>query len=409
MAADRRRRVNRNGVCSRSQSKVGGRANGSRYFVLNRVDVDEEIMLEGMTQAGGSGHMSADITKERRQSKSTIPTGVKVVSLIEDSDAGVLVHDVNFRTGKHLAMSVIEKGSRQKSRSRSREGFVLSKQHSKENKGLRIKKGIGLCSPPRAVFAEWIPSVSNMIDDEARRMHHGLEQNHDAMDDDDPGRSLTEVRDDMCDPRHGVGGGGTGNFVGVNQPMLVFLLETRVSGRVADNMLWKEEIEVEVAHVSTQFLNCRCRLMGSSEWIQVIAVNASPVARLRKLLWAPLAQLDPDENMPWLLGGNFNSIVRSEESLGGSLVRSGVSRTLNTACAAAPSPVQEKAAKSNQSIFDICRWTKCGGGSCNKTSPFTYDCRCSEGYFNLLNVSAFPCYRECKNTLPEVFILILWF
>ncbi|KAK8684731.1 hypothetical protein V6N13_040747 [Hibiscus sabdariffa] len=69
--------------------------------------------------------------------------------------------------------------------------------------------------------------------------------------------------------------------------------------------------------------------------------------------------------------------------------------TLNTACAAAPSPVQEKAAKSIQSIFDICRWTKCGGGSCNKTSPFTYDCRCSEGYFNLLNVSAFPCYREC--------------
>ncbi|KAK8507319.1 hypothetical protein V6N11_069162 [Hibiscus sabdariffa] len=69
--------------------------------------------------------------------------------------------------------------------------------------------------------------------------------------------------------------------------------------------------------------------------------------------------------------------------------------TLNTACAAAPSPVQEKAAKENQSAFDICRWSNCGGGSCNKTSPITYDCKCSEGYFNLLNVSAFPCYREC--------------
>ncbi|XWS53933.1 hypothetical protein CRYUN_Cryun10bG0042600 [Craigia yunnanensis] len=69
--------------------------------------------------------------------------------------------------------------------------------------------------------------------------------------------------------------------------------------------------------------------------------------------------------------------------------------TLNSACTAAPSPVQEKAAKANQSIFDICRWTNCGGGSCNKTSPVTYDCKCSEGYFNLLNVSTFPCYREC--------------
>ncbi|XVF38279.1 hypothetical protein REPUB_Repub20aG0086900 [Reevesia pubescens] len=69
--------------------------------------------------------------------------------------------------------------------------------------------------------------------------------------------------------------------------------------------------------------------------------------------------------------------------------------TLNTACSAAPSPVQEKEAKANQSIFDICHWTNCGGGSCNKTSPFAYDCKCSEGYFNLLNVSTFPCYREC--------------
>ncbi|MBA0817792.1 hypothetical protein Gohar_003700 [Gossypium harknessii] len=69
--------------------------------------------------------------------------------------------------------------------------------------------------------------------------------------------------------------------------------------------------------------------------------------------------------------------------------------TLDTSCAAAPPPVQEKEAKANRSIFDICRWTNCGGGSCNKTSPFTYDCKCSEGYFNLLNVSVFPCYREC--------------
>ncbi|KAK8365276.1 hypothetical protein V6Z11_A02G043000 [Gossypium hirsutum] len=69
--------------------------------------------------------------------------------------------------------------------------------------------------------------------------------------------------------------------------------------------------------------------------------------------------------------------------------------SMNNVCSAAPSPAQEKASDTDQSAFDICRWTNCGGGSCNKTSPFMYDCRCSEGYFNLLNVSAFPCYREC--------------
>ncbi|KAF9677630.1 hypothetical protein SADUNF_Sadunf08G0127600 [Salix dunnii] len=69
--------------------------------------------------------------------------------------------------------------------------------------------------------------------------------------------------------------------------------------------------------------------------------------------------------------------------------------TVNFSCTAAPSPVQEKASKDNQSIFDPCFWADCGGGSCNKTSQFTYGCACAEGYNNLLNVSTFPCYKDC--------------
>ncbi|KAL5782677.1 hypothetical protein ACOSP7_007706 [Xanthoceras sorbifolium] len=70
--------------------------------------------------------------------------------------------------------------------------------------------------------------------------------------------------------------------------------------------------------------------------------------------------------------------------------------TLNSDCTAAPPPVQEKATKANESIIDPCHWADCGGGSCNKTSPFTYSCECAEGYFNLFNVSAFSCYKECS-------------
>uniref|UniRef100_A0A6N2NLB5 EGF-like domain-containing protein n=1 Tax=Salix viminalis TaxID=40686 RepID=A0A6N2NLB5_SALVM len=69
--------------------------------------------------------------------------------------------------------------------------------------------------------------------------------------------------------------------------------------------------------------------------------------------------------------------------------------TVNFSCTAAPSPVQEKASKDSQSIFDPCFWADCGGGSCNKTSQFTYSCACAEGYNNLLNVSTFPCYKDC--------------
>ena len=43
-----------------------------------------------------------------------------------------------------------------------------------------------------------------------------------------------------------------------------------------------------------------------------------------------------------------------------------------------------------------CSWVDCGGGSCNKTSPFTYKCDCLADYDNLLNITAFPCYKDCK-------------
>ncbi|KAI4317888.1 hypothetical protein L6164_025718 [Bauhinia variegata] len=69
--------------------------------------------------------------------------------------------------------------------------------------------------------------------------------------------------------------------------------------------------------------------------------------------------------------------------------------SVDYSCSKAPSPVQEKAGKTNASIFDVCHWVDCGGGSCNKTSMFTYSCECNTGYYNLFNATAFPCYKEC--------------
>ncbi|XP_057816903.2 uncharacterized protein LOC131030209 [Cryptomeria japonica] len=44
-----------------------------------------------------------------------------------------------------------------------------------------------------------------------------------------------------------------------------------------------------------------------------------------------------------------------------------------------------------------CSASACGeGGSCQLTSNFSYVCKCSEGYVNLLNSTAAPCIRECK-------------
>ncbi|KAJ7979991.1 Neurogenic locus notch-like protein [Quillaja saponaria] len=69
--------------------------------------------------------------------------------------------------------------------------------------------------------------------------------------------------------------------------------------------------------------------------------------------------------------------------------------TLNHSCIKTHAPAQEKSTRTNESILDPCHWTDCRGGSCNKTSMFSYKCECAAGYYNLLNVTAFPCYKEC--------------
>ncbi|XP_016472090.1 uncharacterized protein LOC107794138 isoform X2 [Nicotiana tabacum] len=68
--------------------------------------------------------------------------------------------------------------------------------------------------------------------------------------------------------------------------------------------------------------------------------------------------------------------------------------TTNFSCGEdAPAPAPDK--RTNTSIFEPCHWAECGGGMCNKTSPVTYSCECQEGYYNLLNLTAFPCFKEC--------------
>ncbi|QHO43586.1 uncharacterized protein DS421_5g163990 [Arachis hypogaea] len=67
--------------------------------------------------------------------------------------------------------------------------------------------------------------------------------------------------------------------------------------------------------------------------------------------------------------------------------------TLNYSCMEAPASAPHKERRSNESVFDACFWVDCGGGSCNKTSPFSYSCHCDVGYYNILNATAFPCVK----------------
>ncbi|XP_010449999.1 PREDICTED: uncharacterized protein LOC104732162 isoform X1 [Camelina sativa] len=66
-------------------------------------------------------------------------------------------------------------------------------------------------------------------------------------------------------------------------------------------------------------------------------------------------------------------------------------------CGEAASPAQPKTPPkdNNTSFFDACHWVDCGGGSCNKTTAFAYSCDCRDGYQNLMNITTFPCFKNC--------------
>ncbi|RDY03348.1 hypothetical protein CR513_13078 [Mucuna pruriens] len=66
--------------------------------------------------------------------------------------------------------------------------------------------------------------------------------------------------------------------------------------------------------------------------------------------------------------------------------------SLNYGCQPAPPPVPEKSIPHNFSAFDPCYWAYCGEGECTKNKTHTYRCDCSPNYYNLLNISVFPCY-----------------
>ncbi|VFQ65288.1 unnamed protein product [Cuscuta campestris] len=69
--------------------------------------------------------------------------------------------------------------------------------------------------------------------------------------------------------------------------------------------------------------------------------------------------------------------------------------SINYSCGeGAPAPAPDN--RANTSIFELCNWAECGGGSCTKTSALTYTCECSKGYSNLLNITTFPCFKECS-------------
>ena len=119
---------------------------------------------------------------------------------------------------------------------------------------------------------------------------------------------------------------------------MVVLMEPRTSGAKADNfikksgfeyshrveavgfsggiwLLWRSSIEVEVSSNHRQFIHFKiCMNKSFVSWVTV--VYASPNPMLRRQLWSHMEYLAPSIRGPWLIGGDFNSILYASEKQG---------------------------------------------------------------------------------------------
>ncbi|CAI9113041.1 OLC1v1013568C1 [Oldenlandia corymbosa var. corymbosa] len=118
-----------------------------------------------------------------------------------------------------------------------------------------------------------------------------------------------------------------------DKPQVVAVLEPRISGKDADTFIrrtkfdrsfrvkargfsggiWVDCVEVEVLACHSQYVHTKIIAGGKEMFVTII--YGSPNRLLRRALWD---QLYERMEWPWLVGGDYNSILYDEESLGGS-------------------------------------------------------------------------------------------
>ncbi|GMI82607.1 hypothetical protein HRI_001930000 [Hibiscus trionum] len=78
-------------------------------------------------------------------------------------------------------------------------------------------------------------------------------------------------------------------------------------------VLWRDKMHFDVLAVSNQFVHGWCRDLDSNVSFFLTFVYASPNQRGRRLLWDQLRALEMDGDVPWVLGGDFNTIYSADD------------------------------------------------------------------------------------------------
>ena len=83
-------------------------------------------------------------------------------------------------------------------------------------------------------------------------------------------------------------------------------------------MLWNTD-RVEVTNLTSmeQEIHASVKVKSSHLYWLFTTVYASPRFRERRLLWNNLKYVSSVHNLPWIIAGDFNELLPSEEKFGG--------------------------------------------------------------------------------------------
>ena len=134
---------------------------------------------------------------------------------------------------------------------------------------------------------------------------------------------------------------GLTDILKINSPEILILTETRLGGSRATELassfpfdgflctntigftggiwiLWKSDaVEVELLCATEQEIHVSVKVRGSNSLWLLSAIYASSRRSERRILWENLKIIADHHNLPWVMLGDFNDILNTEEKWGG--------------------------------------------------------------------------------------------
>ncbi|KAE8680042.1 hypothetical protein F3Y22_tig00111392pilonHSYRG00178 [Hibiscus syriacus] len=361
-------------------------ARGSRFAILNEINNGQEEVTAVVSDAPAEEHNKRNgevyASRMENQAKGKVVTDsvpleassgrrtntnrkedvgdsralnqISVIAMEEGAIPQVTKSRYVTADGSHSVVSISD-DSRNNINKRNNRGNGSRREVGEGNKGLKVRKNKDFSFSP-AVLTDWLKNAKVNTKHDKVTLH---DEGSSVQRENEHEETLSHAKETLSTiPEEDISlerenGVGSPKFrrhlrehCRESRPDLVALLETRISGINADKViqrlgfqnsfrveahgfsggiwiLWKDGLDVEILTISNQFIHGRCWSDNENRWLYFTAIYASPQVEKRKLIWKHLTELMPGENEAWLLGGDFNSILRLDEREGGSSRGSG--------------------------------------------------------------------------------------